>query len=319
MLSIIGTPIGNLEDLSLRAARTLLEADVILAEDTRTVRTLLERAKYMVQSTKYREGILRQAQDDKPTQRDPDLHRDDKSRTDSGLRQNDKHAGMDSKQDQKVETKSSWGVQRLQDQDSGQGQNDHHSSVDSGLRQNDEVKNNPQRIVSYYKEVEFEKLPDIIGWLEAGLHVALVSEAGMPVISDPGHLLVQTAQKYRIPLTVIPGPSSVHTALVASGVKFDHYQFVGFLPKKDKERLKLFEKLQMTQENLGKTKLVFVAFESPERVQDTLTLLYETYPTMKIVLCRELTKKFEEIVFQPSAGVAYRGEIVLILDFGKQV
>ncbi len=274
MLSIIGTPIGNLEDLSLRAARTLLEADVILAEDTRTVRALLERAKHLVsfdgvygeqsrtaqdrRRTEYREGILRQAQDDKPTQRDPVLHRDDKV-------------------------------------------NENHS----------------QKIVSYYKEVEFEKLPDIIGWLEAGLHVALVSEAGMPVISDPGHLLVQTAQKYRIPLTVIPGPSSVHTALVASGVKFDHYQLVGFLPKKDKERLKLFEKLQKMQENLGKIKLVFVAFESPERVQDTLSLLYETYPDIKTVLCRELTKKFEEIVFQPSADVAYRGEIVLILDFVK--
>jgi 16S rRNA (cytidine1402-2'-O)-methyltransferase len=268
MLSIIGTPIGNLEDLSIRAARTLLEADVILAEDTRTVQTLLQRAKAIMTNNK--EWILRQAQDDKsrsdsgrsqndkPTQRDPDLHRDDKV-------------------------------------------NDIHS----------------QKVVSYYKEVEFEKLPDIIGWLEAGLHVTLVSEAGMPVISDPGHLLVQTAQKHRIPLTVIPGPSSVHTALVASGVKFDHYQFVGFLPKKDKERLKLFEKLQMMQENLGKIKLVFVAFESPERVQDTLTLLYEAYPDMKIVLCRELTKKFEEIVFQPSADTAYRGEIVLILDFVK--
>ena len=248
MLSIIGTPIGNLEDLSLRAARTLLEADVILAEDTRSVQTLLKRAKVIM--TKEKDSIA-SLQNDKTDSHSPFAFRDS------------------------------------------------------------------QKIVSYYKEVEFEKLPDIIGWLEAGLHVALVSEAGMPVISDPGHLLVQTAQKHRIPLTVIPGPSSVHTALVASGVKFDHYQFVGFLPKKDKERLKLFEKLQTMQENLGKIKLVFVAFESPERVQDTLTLLYEAYPDMKIVLCRELTKKFEEIVFQPSADTAYRGEIVLILDFGK--
>ena len=252
MLSIIGTPIGNLEDLSLRAARTLLEADVILAEDTRSVQTLLKRAKEIM--TKERDSIVRRI---------------------GGL-QNDI--------------------------------TDSHSPF---------AFRDSQKIVSYYKEVEFEKLPDIIGWLEAGLHVALVSEAGMPVISDPGHLLVQTAQKHRIPLTVIPGPSSVHTALVASGVKFDHYQFVGFLPKKDKERLKLFEKLQTMQENLGKIKLVFVAFESPERVQDTLTLLYEAYPDMKIVLCRELTKKFEEIVFQPSADTAYRGEIVLILNFAK--
>jgi len=307
MLSIIGTPIGNLEDLSLRAARTLLEADVILAEDTRTVQTLLQRAKAIMTNNK--EWILPfdHAQGK--------LAQDDRSRTDSGQGQNDKQTGVDYRQSKDDRTQSSWGVQRLQDRDSGQSQNDKQTGVDSGLRQNDIKNTHSQKVVSYYKEVEFEKLPDIIGWLEEGLNVALVSEAGMPVISDPGHLLVQTAQKHRIPLTVIPGPSSVHTALVASGVKFDHYQFVGFLPKKDKERLKLFEKLQKMQEALGKTKLVFVAFESPERAQDTLTLLYETYPAMKIVLCRELTKKFEEIVFQPSPNPTYRGEIVLILSF----
>lgn len=285
MLSVIGTPIGNLEDLSIRAARTLLEADVVLAEDTRSVCVLLERAKQIVQSTKYKEEILKRVQDDTVN-------------TDSGLRQNDKPTQRDPDFRRDDTRKSSFEKLRITIK---------HENKDS----------HSQKIVSYYKEVEFEKLPDIIGWLEAGLHVALVSEAGMPVISDPGHLLVQTAQKHHIPLTVIPGPSSVHTALVASGIKFDHYQFVGFLPKKDKERLKLFEKLRTIQENLGKIKLVFVAFESPERVQDTLTLLYETYPKMKIVLCRELTKKFEEIIFQPSTDTAYRGEIVLIFDFEK--
>ncbi len=240
MLSIIGTPIGNLDDLSVRAARALVTADIILAEDTRSVQTLLKRANKIV------------AQED-----------------------------------------------------------------DSGLRQNDKNGSHPQKIISYYKEVEFEKLSNIIDWLEQGLHVALVSEAGMPVISDPGHLLVQTAQKRNIPLTVIPGPSSVHTALVASGIKFDQYQFVGFLPKKDVERAKLFEKLREMQELLGKIKLVFVAFESPERVRNTLALLYQTYPAINMVLCRELTKKFEEVAHQPSATEHYRGEIVLVFDFGK--
>lgn len=234
MLSIIGTPIGNLDDLSSRAARALMAADIILAEDTRSVQTLLKRAADVV---KKQEGELPNFKD--------------------------------------------------------------------------------QKIISYYKEVEFEKLSDVIDWLEQGLRVALVSEAGMPVISDPGHLLVQTAQKRNIPLTVIPGPSSVHTALVASGIKFDQYQFVGFLPKKDVERAKLFEKFRETQELLGKIKLVFVAFESPERVQNTLAHLYQTYPTINMVLCRELTKKFEEVVHQPSATEHYRGEIVLVFDFGK--
>jgi 16S rRNA (cytidine1402-2'-O)-methyltransferase len=267
MLSIIGTPIGNLDDLSIRAARTLLEADIILAEDTRTLQMLLQRAKALI--TNFQNPIFKtrlsppfdklrvtQTGGSSPKQElDPDLHRDDKQ------------------------------------------------SIHS------------PRIVSYYKEVEFEKLPDIIGWLEEGLHVALVSEAGMPIISDPGYLLVHTAQKHHIPLTVIPGPSAVHTALVASGVKFDQYQFLGFLPKKDKEKGKLFDTLSAMQESLGKTKLVFVAFESPERVQDTLTLLYEKHPECTIVLCRELTKRFEEIIFQPSPSTSYRGEIVLIIDY----
>ncbi len=273
MLSIIGTPIGNLEDLSLRAARTLLEVDVILAEDTRSVQTLLQKAREIMNME--RDSIASLQNDKKHisktniTEPDPDFHRDDTA--------DNNYSPFPPEADKR------------------------HSP----------------KIVSYYKEVEFEKLPDVIGWLEAGLHVALVSEAGMPVISDPGYLLVHTAQKHHIPFTVIPGPSSVHTALVASGVKFDHYQFVGFLPKKDKERLRLFEKLQNLQEQLGKAKLVFVAFESPERVRDTITLLYGAYPDVTLVLCRELTKKFEEVVHQPSPTDSYRGEIVLIIDFSS--
>lgn len=259
MLTLIGTPIGNLDDLSSRAARALMAADIILAEDTRSVQTLLKRARQMA---------LRHT-----------------ARCHTEL----------------VEVSS-----------------DCMDSSDDPLPQNDKVNKESQKIISYYKEVEFEKLSEVIDWLEQGLHVALVSEAGMPVISDPGHLLVQTAQKRNIPLTVIPGPSSVHTALVASGIKFDQYQFVGFLPKKDVERTKLFEKLRETQELLGKIKLVFVAFESPERVQNTLAHLYQTYPTINMVLCRELTKKFEEVVHQPSATEHYRGEIVLVCDFGKK-
>ena len=271
MLFIIGTPIGNLEDLSLRAARTLLEADIVLAEDTRSVQTLLQRAN-TIMNTK-RDSIA-SLQNDKEhissksnAEQDPDFHREDNG--------SNSHSPFPSETD----------------------------------------KRHAQKIVAYYKEVEFEKLPDIIGWLEQGQNVALVSEAGMPVISDPGYLLVHTAQRHHIPFTVIPGPSSVHTALVASGVKFDHYQFVGFLPKKDKERLKLFQKLHAVQEQMSKMRIIFVAFESPERIQDTLVLLYETYPSVTLVLCRELTKKFEEIVHQPSPTNTYRGEIVLIMDF----
>lgn len=231
MLSLIGTPIGNLEDLSLRAARTLLTADVILAEDTRSVRALIERASQIMENTEH--------------------NKDEESR----------------------------------------------------------------KIVSYYKEVEYQKLPQVMEWLADGLHVALVSEAGMPLISDPGYLLVHEARKRDIPLTVIPGPSAVQSALVASGMAFDHYQFVGFLPKKEGERARLFEQLKIIQDTMGKTKLVFVAFESPERTSSTLKYLYATYPAVEIALCRELTKKFEEIIAQPSPDTHYRGEITLVFRF----
>ena len=227
MLYLIGTPIGNLNDLSIRAANTLLSVPVLLAEDTRSAQKLLLWAEEML------------------------------------------------------------GKKRIEN----------------------------QKVISYYQEVEFQKLPSIIDLLEDGTDIALISEAGMPLISDPGYLLVHTAQKQRIPLTVIPGPSAVHTALVASGVKFDQYQFLGFLPKKDKEKIKLFDTLSAMQESMGKTRLVFVAFESPERVQDTLTLLYEKHPQCAVVLCRELTKHYEEIVHQPSPSTHYRGEIVLLIDY----
>lgn len=240
MLYLVATPIGNLADLSYRAAKTLLEADIILAEDTRSVQTLLERARHMVQSTQYKE-------------------------------QNDNF---------------------IQQQ------------TDSLV----------PKIVSYYKEVEYQKLPQVIEWLDGGKHIALVSEAGTPLVSDPGALLLKEVIKRGIPYTVIPGPSAVLAALVASGISHDQFQFVGFLPKQEQKIRALLGKLSAIADILSQTvDIAFVAFESPVRINATLTQIYKEFPVFEVVLCRELTKKFEEIVPHPDMDKIYKGEIVLVL------
>lgn len=137
MLFIVSTPIGNLEDMTLRAARTLATVDIILAEDTRSAHILL-----------------------------------------------------------------------------------------SSLEKNFGLSRNPNtHIISYYKEKEFEKLPEVLDLLKSDKNVALISEAGTPLISDPGSLLTQSVIKKNIPFTVIPGPSAVTTALVLSGLPSKNFYF----------------------------------------------------------------------------------------------
>lgn len=254
MLSLVATPIGNLEDLSLRAARAILDTDILLAEDTRSARKVLARAREII-SLSHR-----------------DLHSTKIEGTSPSLSEQDPPTQL--------------------------GRKGH------------------PRIVSYYSPVEYDKLPQIIDWLKDGLDVALISEAGMPVISDPGQLLVHTARRHEIPVTVIPGPSSIDTALVISGVGFDQYHFVGYLPKREGELTAQIHTLhEIHQISTKKVDMAFVAFESPERVNKTLGLLYSLYPGIMVVLCREMTKIHEEVIFQPDAGGSYRGEIVLVFRF----
>lgn len=245
MLYIVGTPIGNLDDLSIRASRILMSVQIILAEDTRAAHTLLHKANEIFQSSEGNNAIETENVSDRSVHV-PATH-------------------------------------------------------------------TPQ-IISYYQEVEFQKLPEVIEWLKEGKDVALVSQAGMPVISDPGFLLVQTARKHNLSITVIPGPSSVDTALVASGMKFDHFHFVGFLSKKTNEKKKLFNKLHQVSQILHGEHIIYVAFESPERIAQTLEEIRSDYPTILLTVCRELTKKFEEVIVNPEAKT-YKGEIVLLLSF----
>ena len=216
MLSVCATPIGNLDDVTLRVLRELAEADVVLCEDTRRTRGLLER---------------------------------------------------------------------------------------HGIR---------ARLLSYHEHNEAARTAELLPRLAAGERMALVSDAGLPMISDPGARLVAAALDAGVPVTVLPGPSAVETALVASGLAGDRYQFLGYLPRGERARSALWEEL-------ARVPWPAVAFESPQRLPATLRSLAQADPERPVAVCRELTKRFEEVVRGTAAEVAARfsepprGEITLVV------
>jgi 16S rRNA (cytidine1402-2'-O)-methyltransferase len=193
MLSIISTPIGNLEDISFRAIRALKEADVIVCEDTRETIKLLK--SYQIP---------------------------------------------------------------------------------------------PRPLISFYEEVESAKTPEILNAAKE-LKVALVSDAGTPLISDPGYKLVREAIARGIKVESIPGPCAAITALTVSGLPPDKFLFLGYPPEKQSHTAKLLESLKSLA--FGTTIIFYV---SPHKFQKFLTLLTSLNPP-NIVVCRELTKMFEEV------------------------
>ena len=221
-LAVCATPIGNLDDVTLRLLEELRSADVILCEDTRHTRVLLDR-----------HGI-------------------------------------------------------------------------SGVK-----------LLSYHEHNEAKRTAELLPRLLAGERVALVSDAGMPGISDPGARLVGAALEQGVPVTVLPGPSAVDTALVAGGFPADRYQFVGFLPRGAGALTALWNEL-------AGWPYPVVAFESPQRLPATLRSLAAAQPGREVAVCRELTKKFEEVVRGPAADVSARfsqapkGEITLVLGPGAE-
>ncbi len=216
MLAVCATPIGNLEDVTLRVLRELGEADLVLCEDTRHTRVLLER---------------------------------------------------------------------------------------HGIK---------ARLLSYHEHNEARRTAEILPRLAAGERVALVSDAGLPAISDPGARLIEAAREAGIPVTVLPGSSAVETALVASGFEAERFQFVGFLPRGARQLAELWGELEQWRHAL-------VAFESPQRLGRSLASLAEALPDRPVVVCRELTKRYEEVVRGPASEVAERfadgtkGEITLVI------
>jgi 16S rRNA (cytidine1402-2'-O)-methyltransferase len=215
-LAICATPIGNLEDVTLRLLDELRSADLVLAEDTRRTRILLAR-----------HGI-------------------------------------------------------------------------------------EARLLSYHEHNEAARVAELVPRLEAGERIALVSDAGMPLVSDPGARLVRAAIDAGVPVTVLPGPSAVEAALVVSGLVADRHVFVGFLPRSSRALAELWRES-------AEWDAVLVAFEAPTRLPGSLRSLAALSPERPAAVCRELTKAFEEVVRGTAAELAARfttapkGEITLVV------
>jgi 16S rRNA (cytidine1402-2'-O)-methyltransferase len=166
---------------------------------------------------------------------------------------------------------------------------------------------------SYFEHNKLRKGPYLLGILAAGKSVALVSDAGTPGISDPGFLLVREARAAGAPVVPVPGPAAVIAALSAAGVPADRFAFDGFLPVKPGRRLNRLRAL-------GELETTVVLYESPHRIAATLEAVREVFGERPVVVARELTKQFEEIVSaSPSEHLArlaagpIRGEFTLVV------
>ncbi len=216
-LAVCATPIGNLRDVTLRVLDELREADLVLCEDTRQTRVLLDR-----------HGI------------------------------------------------------------------------------------SPGRLVSHHRHNEARRVTEMLPRLVAGERIALVSDAGLPGINDPGARLVRAALDAGVPVTVLPGSSAVETALVASGLPGDQYRFLGWLPRRATELDALWAELATWPHPS-------VAFESPQRLGASLARLAAVDPDREVAVCRELTKRFEEVARGTAADLAQRfegpvrGEITVVV------
>lgn len=172
-----------------------------------------------------------------------------------------------------------------------------------------------KKLLSYHKFNEKKSLQGILQDLEAGLNVALISDAGTPCINDPGHIIVEACIEKNIPFTLIPGPCSPILALVLSGFDTTRFQFLGFLPK---------TALQKTLNAALCYPGTSIAFEGPSRLLDTLHLLHSLDPNRKIAIAREMTKTYEECLRgTPQELISHfekappRGEIVLLISKGE--
>jgi 16S rRNA (cytidine1402-2'-O)-methyltransferase len=169
-------------------------------------------------------------------------------------------------------------------------------------------------ITSYFEYNKFKKAPYLIEKLKDGEEIALVSDAGMPGISDPGYVLINSALENNIKIVPIPGVSALITALVVSGLPTERFVFEGFITRKSKKRREYLKKI----ENEEKT---IIFYEAPHRLKKTLKDILDVLGDRKIAVARELTKKYEEIirgnlsqVLEEISDKKIKGEITLILQ-----
>ncbi|MEW2569709.1 16S rRNA (cytidine(1402)-2'-O)-methyltransferase [Streptomyces sp. NPDC047070] len=170
------------------------------------------------------------------------------------------------------------------------------------------------RVVSYFEGNESARTPELVEALVGGARVLLVTDAGMPSVSDPGYRLVAAAVEKDIKVTAVPGPSAVLTALALSGLPVDRFCFEGFLPRKAGERLSRLREVEDERRTL-------VFFEAPHRLDDTLAAMAEVFGAeRRAAVCRELTKTYEEVKRGPLGDLAVwaaegvRGEITVVVE-----
>lgn len=170
------------------------------------------------------------------------------------------------------------------------------------------------RVVSYFEGNESARTPELVEELAGGARVLLVTDAGMPSVSDPGYRLVAAAVERGVRVTAVPGPSAVLTALALSGLPVDRFCFEGFLPRKAGERLTRLREVAGERRTL-------VYFEAPHRLDDTLAAMAEVFGTdRRAAVCRELTKTYEEVrrgglgELAAWAGEGVRGEITVVVE-----
>ena len=178
------------------------------------------------------------------------------------------------------------------------------------------------RVVSYFEGNERERTPELVDAVAAGSTVLLVTDAGMPSVSDPGYRLVAACVDAGLDVTAVPGPSAVLTALAVSGLPVDRFCFEGFAPRKAGERRRVFGALRQEARTM-------VFFESPHRTAATLAAMAEAFGAdRRGAVCRELTKTYEEVVRGTLAELAawaegqehgVRGEVTLVLEGAPQV
>ena len=174
-------------------------------------------------------------------------------------------------------------------------------------------------VVSYHEHNEAARTPDLVARLVAGERVVVVTDAGMPSVSDPGYRLVAAAVEAGVPVTCVPGPSAVLMALAVSGLPVDRFCFDGFLPRKPGERAKVLAEV-------AEERRTIVFFEAPHRLAETLTAMRDAFgPERRAAVCRELTKTYEEVrrgtldelVAWAQDGV--KGEITVVVAGAERV